>query len=118
MVEGLCAGRAGGNDRFHHRLRIANDFACPNPKHVYPTLVEPSVSNRIVLWPVNHIVAQAIKLDGGPCFAAEEVEDVRPRRVLTAEFEPAWPGAKPNPQYDFRHAHRAPQPAGACYGLR
>jgi hypothetical protein len=43
-----------------------------------------------MLWPIAHVVAYAVDLDGEVCFRAIEVEHVRSDRMLATEDWLTW----------------------------
>ena len=112
VVEGEA--RAG---TFHHmrqrRLEIAVDFSGRDAERADTRLCKPGVSHLIALRPISAIMRLSVDLDREPGVCAEEVEDIRPARMLTPELEAARPNRKMSPEQQFRKAHRASQASRA-----
>jgi hypothetical protein len=73
------------NDRVGDIIDPVGHLACWNAHHRNALSSEPCVLSSVTFRPVGRVVAHPIDLDRKPSFAAVEVDDVRPNRMLAAK---------------------------------
>jgi hypothetical protein len=71
------------SDYFKNAVDISDHLVVPKAKHFEAMLDEPTVADCVTL--VGGVLA-AIDFDDEPCFAAQEVDDVRTDRLLPDKF--------------------------------
>ena len=94
--EGFC------HDMTKHDLHILQNFNSRNPQRLDPRRRQPVIATRVPRRPITARMCLAVHLDRQPCIAAEEVQNVRPARMLTPKLEAAGTLPKLLPEDHFR----------------
>jgi hypothetical protein len=84
-VRGRCRGRCG-EDCIPNPFDVLQDFIVPETEDTVAVRCEPSIAYRI--GAVFGVLA-AIDLDHEPLLSTNKIDDIRPDRSLTHEFEPS-----------------------------
>lgn len=106
MVEGQTRQRLG-HDPANHSISIIEDIDGRNTKRRDTRRTQPLVPPGIARRPIAPRVCLPIHLHRETSIAAEEVQNIRPRRMLPPEFETVRSLAKHLPENDFRQSHLA-----------
>jgi len=77
------------DDAKNHRFNIRQHFLCRDTHDHEPAIGEPGIAHLVKDRPIAAIMRLAVDLDNQPRRLAEEVRDIRPGRMLPAEFETA-----------------------------
>jgi len=79
--------RSEGSRKLKNGIRdiidAAHQLAYADPYDGYALPLKPTVTARVELRPLAHIVAHPVDLDREPRFRAIEIKNVRPHRMLT-----------------------------------
>jgi hypothetical protein len=106
--------REGGDDRFENADQIARNVVIPEPQDPIVAVGRPFISHCVV-----HTVGvlTTFHFNDQASFAANEVDGVRPDRLLPDEFVTVQPaGAQSLPEFSFRVRQRGSQ-ASCAPGL-
>lgn len=90
MVEGQARDRLA-HDPPKHRICIFSQRIGGYSQRLDACRPKPFITSRVSLRTVPAIVRLTVKFDGESRIAAEEIEDIGIRRMLTAKLEPAGP---------------------------
>ena len=123
LLPGRGTGEAGGGAarsasffyQVHDRLNTTKYLGGRKPKSFDPPLGEPGIAPRVTSRVRSHFVPHAVDLDAQSGLQAVEIQYVRTRGVLAAEFVPAGTGAKDAPKKHFGKRHRSPERFGSVY---
>jgi hypothetical protein len=63
-----------------------HQFARSYPHYPHPARTKPKVAAEIALRPIAHVVTNPVDLDCEPRPRAKEVQNIRPDRMLPAEY--------------------------------
>jgi len=93
------------------RLEVVQNICRPYAQRL--DALEPNglIPTNVPLRAIPTIVRFPIDLDRQPRLAAEEVQYVGAKRMLSSKFQPGWSSAQHTPEQDFGQAHRATKPA-------
>jgi hypothetical protein len=83
-----------GHDALHHALQVAKHLDGGNSHRPDFGLVQPGVSRHVASGTIAPLVRLSIHFDREPRVAAEEIEGIGARRMLSAEFKPGGADAK------------------------
>jgi len=81
----------------YYRIQVAQQLDCGNPQGLEPEPCEPFVTSSVALRPVPALVNLSVHLDNQPARRTEEIERVRPARMLFAKAELARAVAEHGP---------------------
>jgi hypothetical protein len=110
VVEGQPQDRLRDNSA-HYGIKVRKHLASRDSQSLDSSGTEPRVSRGVSLGSTATVMRFSVELDGEPRIAAEEVEIVRPGRMLASELQTCGSGSKHLPEEHFREAHFAAQAA-------
>ena len=96
-------------------IRIIENVPGGNTQHFDALANQPLGPRFIALWPITHVMSDAVDFNREPCGRAVEVEHVGTDRVLPAETNVG--GSQPDPEKLLRQRKCAPQSPCALVGL-
>ncbi len=111
-VEG-SARLTGADDPLDHLVHVPKHVRRRNTRHHDAPASEPSLSNRVSLGPIPHIMRNAIDFDRQARLGTEEVEHIGARGMLSPKLPARRTLSQRSPQQDFGKAQRPTQLAGA-----
>jgi hypothetical protein len=117
VVEGQARGRLG-DDPVNNSVRILEEFNSRNTKRFNSSGMKPLIPSGVMCRPVPPGMGFAVDLNREASIAAEEVENIRPRRMLAAEFQAVRFLAEHLPKDHFGQSHLTPKVTRVfCRGL-